>query len=147
MGVREVTLTLIPGDLTVSQITCCLDAIESIRTHALSGLNEARIAERLEWRREDVRRSAALQGFAVSSLVRRQTLCPRCGHLVEPDGTCQVCALRKRLVRLGTINEEEHRKEVERLENLIDAVKQDTHRTRERMGACPRATTIEEIEA
>lgn len=134
------TLTLTPGDLTVSQIACCLDAVASIRTLALEGLSEGEIAERLEWRREDVRRGAALQGFTVSPLVRRRSLCPHCGHLVQSDGTCEVCALRKRFTRLETINEREHRREVDRLENQIDAVKQDTHRVRERMGICPRAT-------
>lgn len=138
-------MKLTPGDLTVSQITCTLDALDVIREHALQGYSEAEIAECLEWRREDVRRGAALQGFSVSPLARRHALCPRCGHLLEPDGTCQICALRKRLARLNAINEEEHRKEVERLENQIDAVKQDTHRVRERMGECPRTSSTEEV--
>jgi hypothetical protein len=132
-------MNLEPGDLTVSQITCTLDALAAVRALALKGLSEAEIAERLEWRREDVRRAAEIQGFTVSPLVRRRSLCPQCGHLLQADGSCEICKLRKRLERLLAVNEEEHRREEERLNNQIDAVKQDTHRVRERMGTTPRA--------
>lgn len=51
---------------------------------------------------------------------------------------CEICVLNRRIERLHKVNEEEHRREVERRENAIDALKQDTCRTRRRMGTNPR---------
>lgn len=127
-----------PGDLTMPQILAVFDALTRIRAAALEGLSEVETAQSLEWRVCDVRRGSELLGFRFHPLVRRQELCPVCGHILMPDGHCEVCALRLRLERLIAVNVEEHRREVERLEREIDAVKQDTKRTRERMGTNPR---------
>jgi len=128
---------LTPGDLTLSQITAVFAACDLIRERALEGCSESEIAEELEWRREDVRRAASLQGFTLCDLVPRMRLCPVCGALMD-NGHCSVCVLRARLERLVQVNVEEHAREVIRLENEIDAVKQDTCRIRERMGTNPR---------
>ena len=127
-----------PGDLTMPQILAVFDALTRIRAAALEGLSEVETAQSLEWRVCDVRRGSALLGFRFHPLIRRQELCPVCGHILMPDRHCEVCALNKRLERLIAVNEEEHRREVERLDKEIDAVKQDTKRTRERMGTNPR---------
>jgi hypothetical protein len=136
--------TLTPGDLTLSQITAVFAACDLVRERALEGCSEAEIAEELEWRREDVRTAARLQGFTLCDLVPRLALCPVCGALLEADGHCAVCVLRARLERLVQVNVEEHAREVIRLENDIDAVKQDTCRVRERMGTNPRKGRKEE---
>ena len=131
------TLPLAPGDLTLRQIAATFSAMQRIRDLALEGHNEATIAQTLEWRREDVREAARLQGFDVSPLTLKHEVCPVCGSLM--DGIrCEVCILRHRLERLLVVNVEEHRREVERLENEIDAVKKDTCRIRGRMGTNPR---------
>ena len=127
-----------PGDLTMPQILAVFDALTRIRAAALEGLSEVETAQSLEWRVCDVHAGAALLGFRFHPLIRRQELCPVCGHILMPDRHCEVCALRLRLERLIAVNVEEHRREVERLERDIDAVKQDTKRTRERMGTNPR---------
>lgn len=131
--------TRAPGDLRVSEITGVFAAMLRVREMALEGHDEATIAQTLEWRREDVREAARIQGFSVSPLVLVQHVCPVCGSLMTADGLhCEVCLLRKRLERLVAVNVAEHAREVERLENEIDAVKQDTCRVRGRMGTNPR---------
>jgi hypothetical protein len=127
-----------PGDLTMPQILAVFDALTRIRAAALEGLSDVETAQSLEWRVHDVRAGAALLGFRFHPLIRRQELCPVCGHILMPDGHCEVCALNKRLERLIAVNEAEHRREVERLEREIDAVKQDTCRVRDRLGTNPR---------
>ena len=129
-----------PGDLRLSEITGVFLAMQRIRDLALEGHNEATIAQTLEWRREDVREAARLQGFDVSPLTLRHEVCPVCGSLMEGI-RCEVCILRHRLERLMVVNIEEHRREVERLEREIDGVKQDTKRCRERQGTNPRMKT------
>jgi hypothetical protein len=128
-----------PGDLHLSDIAAAFTALAAIRRLALEGANDREIAEALDWRVEDVREGARVQGFVVSDLVHRQHLCPRCGHLMAPDGhTCEVCILRRRLERMYAISAAEHARELEALSNEIDACKQSTHRVRERMGIAPR---------
>lgn len=127
-----------PGDLTVSQIEAVFGALAEIRRLALAGEGDREIAFALEWRPQDVRAGARLMGFTVSDLVRRQHLCPACGWLTEPDGHCEVCHLRRRLKRLAEVNEEEHRREVERLNRDNAALRQDTKRVRQRNGTNPR---------
>lgn len=127
-----------PGDLTMPQILAVFDALTRIRAAALEGLSEVETAQSLEWRVNDVRAGAALLGFRFHPLITRQELCPVCGHILMPDRHCEVCALNTRLERLIAVNAEEHRREVERLENAIDAVKQDTKRVRMKLGTNPR---------
>ena len=136
------TLPLAPGDLTLRQIAATFSAMQRIRDLALEGFSEGEIALELDWRREDVREAARIQGFTLSPLVTHQRVCPACGALLEPSGYCSVCVLKRRVQRLTEINVEEHQREVERLENDIDAIKQSTKRCRERMGTNPRMKTL-----
>jgi hypothetical protein len=131
-------MMLDPGDVTVAQIEAVLFGLQEMRAMALEGYSEGEIALANGWRREDVRTGAALMGFSVSPMVTRQELCPVCGYLLMPDGHCEICSLHLRLERLHAVNAEEHRREVERLENEVDAIKQDTCRTREGNGTNPR---------
>ena len=126
------------GDLHLSEIAACFHAFKRIYTLALEGLSQVEIAEELEWRCEDVRQAARLMGFDVSPLIRHQAICPKCGHMMRADGHCDVCILRLRLERLYAVNAVEHEREVERLENRIDAIKQDTSRVRRKLGTNPR---------
>ena len=135
------TLPLAPGDLRVSQIQAAFEAAWRVRSLALEGFSEGEIALELDWRREDVREAARLQGFSLSPLVTHQRVCPACGALLEPSGYCSVCVLKRRLERLLQVNVEEHEREVARMERDIDSVKQDTKRCRERMGTNPRMKT------
>ena len=130
--------TLTPGDLTLSQITAVFAACDLVRERALEGCSEAEIADELEWRREDVRTAARLQGFTLCDLVPRMSLCPVCGALLDAEGYCAQCVLRKRFENLVAVNVKEHERLNERVEREIDAVKQDTKRCRERMGTNPR---------
>jgi hypothetical protein len=132
------TLPLAAGDLTIRQIEAAFAAVRRVRDLALDGFSEGEIALELDWRRADVREAARLQGFTLSPLVQHQKVCPVCGALMEPDGHCSVCILRRRLERLHEVNVEEHRREVERLELECDAIKQDTCRVRRRLGTNPR---------
>ena len=136
---------MLPGDLTVKQIACVFEALDQVRELALEGADEVEIGQALEWRLEDVRKGAMLQGFSVSRLVKRQELCPRCGHVLMPDGSCEVCPRRTRLERLHAINTEERRREAERLDREIDAVKQDTKRRREVLGTNPRKAARQQV--
>lgn len=122
----------------VSHIEAVFAGMRTVRQMALDGYDEPAIARELQWRREDIRAAARLQGFSTSALVPKQRLCPACGYVLMPNGDCEICRLRLRLHRLESVNAEEHRREVERLENAIDAEKQDTCRTRRRMGTSPR---------
>jgi len=135
------TLPLASGDLTLRQLEAAFSAIRRVRDLALEGFSEGEIALELDWRREDVREAARIQGFTLSPLVTHQSVCPVCGALTEPDKHCSVCLLRRRLERLHEVNVEEHEREVARLENEIDAIKQSTKRCRERMGTNPRMKT------
>jgi hypothetical protein len=122
----------------VSHIEAVFTACGTIRRMALEGASDREIGESLAWRIEDVQRAARLMGFSVSPVVKRQQLCAVCGHLLQPDGYCVVCALRRRLERLYAVNAEEHRREVERLERDVNVVKSDTRHVRKRMGTSPR---------
>lgn len=133
-----------PADLTVKQILAVFEAMRTIRDMAVKGLSAGDAAKAMYWRVEDIRTAAALMGFSLSEHVTRQEVCPVCGHLLMPDRHCDICALRTRLARLHAVNAAEHQREVERLENAIDAIKQDTCRTRERLGTNPRKSRQEE---
>ena len=135
------TLPLAPGDLTVRQIEAAFGAIRRVRELALDGWSEGEIALELDWRREDVRDAARIQGFTLSPLVMHQSVCPACGALTEPDKHCSVCLLKRRIERLHEVNRIEHEREVARMEHEIDSIKQSTKRCRERMGTNPRMKT------
>ena len=119
-----------PADLTVSQILAVFEAIRTVRDMAVKGLSARDAAKAMYWRVEDIRTAAALMGFSLSEHVTRQEVCPVCGHLLMPDRHCEICALRTRLARLHAVNEIEHNREVRRLEDEIDAVKQKVKRAR-----------------
>lgn len=124
--------------IPVTHIESLFAGCRQVRKLALEGLSAAEIAANLQWRTRDVRAAAKMMGFTISDLARRYELCPVCGHILMPDRHCEVCALRLRLERLIAVNAEEHRREVERLEREIDAVKQDTKRVRMKLGTNPR---------
>ena len=127
-----------PGELHVSTILSVFAALDRIHELALEGASLTEIAADLGWRNMDVVRAARLQGFDVSDHIIRPELCPVCGHLLTADRHCEVCSRRKRLERLQLVNAEEHRREVERLDREINAVKSDTRHIRERLGTNPR---------
>lgn len=135
----EAVMQLDPGDVTVAQIEAVFFGIEEVRAMALDGYGADEIAQANGWRLEDVRHAAELMGFTVSEMVQHVVLCPKCGHPVQPDGHCMVCALRVRLERLSAVNAEERRREVVwKLEREINAMKSDTRHVRKRMGTSPR---------
>ncbi len=127
-----------PGDLTLSQIEAAFVAMRTVRQMALEGCSEDEIAQELCWTRDHVRAAAKVQGFTLCDLVNKRRVCPACGGVLEVDGHCELCVLDRRIRRLYEDNEEAHRQEVERRENLIDAIKSDTYRTRTKFGGNPR---------
>lgn len=126
---------------TSRQINEVMDDIRILVRMWAEGATVPEIATALGWRQEEVRRAAKWEGLSFSPMANRSEVCVSCGRPCsdrDNTGFCRRCQLRLRIERLQAVYAEEERREVERQENELDAVKQAGHRMREEYDIAPR---------